>query len=69
MALTLYGGPQTRASMPRWYLEEKGIPYELVEIDLRGNQHRQPEYLAINPFWKNCLRLSTTACWVPMDNH
>ena len=52
MALTLYGGPQTRASMPRWYLEEKGIPYELVEIDLRGNQHRQPDYLAINPFGK-----------------
>ena len=38
--------------MPRWYLEEKGIPYELVEIDLRGNQHRQPDYLAINPFGK-----------------
>ena len=38
--------------MPRWYLEEKGIPYELKELDLRGNQHRQPEYLAINPFGK-----------------
>ena len=25
MTLTLYGGPRTRASMPRWYLEEKGI--------------------------------------------
>ena len=35
MSLTLYGGPKTRASMPRWYLEEKGIPYELKELDLR----------------------------------
>ena len=52
MTLTLYGGPHTRASMPRWYLEEKGIPYNLVELDLRGNQHRQPDYLAINPFGK-----------------
>ena len=52
MSLTLYGGPKTRASMPRWYLEEKGIPYELKELDLRGNQHRQPDYLAINPFGK-----------------
>ena len=52
MTLTLYGGPRTRASMPRWYLEEKGIPYELVELDLRGNQQRQPDYLAINPFGK-----------------
>ena len=52
MTLTLYGGPRTRASMPRWYMEERGIPYNLVELDLRGNQHRQPDYLAINPFGK-----------------
>ena len=52
MSLTLYGGPKTRASMPRWYLEEKGIPYDLKELDLRGSQHRQPDYLAINPFGK-----------------
>ena len=52
MTLTLYGGPRTRASMPRWYMEEKGIAYELVELDLRGNQHRQPDYLAVNPFGK-----------------
>ena len=38
--------------MPRWYMEEKGISYELVELDLSANQHRQPEFLAINPFGK-----------------
>ena len=38
--------------MPRWYMEEKRIPYELVELDLSANQHRQPEFLAINPFGK-----------------
>ena len=52
MTLTLYGGQRTRASMPRWYMEEKGIEYRLVELDLRGNQHRQPDFLAINPFGK-----------------
>ena len=52
MSLILYGGPRTRASMPRWYLEEKRIAYELKELDLRGNQHRQPDYLAVNPFGK-----------------
>ena len=52
MPLTLYGGPRTRASMPRWYLEEKGIPYNLVELNLSANQHRQPDFLAINPFGK-----------------
>ena len=25
MPLTLYGAPRTRVSMPRWYLEEKGL--------------------------------------------
>ena len=52
MTLTLYGAPQTRVSMPRWYLEEKGIPYELVMLDLAAQQHREPTYLAINPFGK-----------------
>ncbi len=28
MTLILYGGARSRASMPRWYLEEKGIPYQ-----------------------------------------
>ena len=38
--------------MPLWYMEEKQIPYELLELDLRANQHRQPDFLAINPFGK-----------------
>ena len=33
-------------------MEEKRISYELVELDLSANQHRQPEFLAINPFGK-----------------
>ena len=52
MTIKLFGGPKTRASMPRWYLEEKQIAYELVELDLRVNQHRQPGFLAIKPFGK-----------------
>ncbi len=52
MTLTLYGGARTRASMPRWYLEEKGIPYRLIELDLQAGEHRQPAFTAINPFAK-----------------
>ena len=52
MTITIYGGPQTRASMPRWYLEEKGIPYELVDIALSSGQNLQAEFLSINPFGK-----------------
>ncbi|WP_413440714.1 glutathione S-transferase family protein [Synechococcus sp. MIT S1220] len=52
MTLTLYGAPKTRVSMPRWYLEEKGIPYELVMLDLAAQGNRQPDFLAVNPFGK-----------------
>ena len=52
MAIILYGGPQTRASMPRWYMEEMGIPYELVELSLANRQHLEDDFLSINPFGK-----------------
>ena len=52
MAIILYGGPQTRASMPRWYMEELGIPYELVELSLANGQHLKDDFLSINPFGK-----------------
>ena len=52
MTITLYGGPQTRASMPRWYMEEKNIPYELVEVSLGSGQNLQDDFLSVNPFGK-----------------
>ena len=52
MKITIYGGAQTRASMPRWYLEEKGIPYELVDIALSSGQNLQADFLSVNPFGK-----------------
>ena len=38
--------------MPRWFMEEKAIDYELVELDLQSKQHHQPDFLGINPFGK-----------------
>jgi glutathione S-transferase len=52
MALTLYGGARSRASMPRWYLEEKGIPYRWVQLDMEAGEHRQEPFTSINPFAK-----------------
>ncbi|MEJ6585556.1 MAG: glutathione S-transferase, partial [Synechococcus sp. ChBW.bin.23] len=52
MTIILYGGPQTRASMPHWYMEEMGIPYELVEVSLANRHHLNDNFLAINPFAK-----------------
>lgn len=50
--LKLYGGARSRASIVRWYLEELAIPYEFVFIDMQAGEHRQPEFLAINPMGK-----------------
>ena len=52
MALTLYGGARSRASMPRWYMEEKGIPYTWQLLDMEAGEHRQEPFLSINPFAK-----------------
>ncbi|MEY4353433.1 MAG: hypothetical protein RLZZ609_1674 [Cyanobacteriota bacterium] len=52
MTLTLYGGPRSRASLVRWYLEEKNLPYSVIEVDLAAGEQQQPAFLAINPFGK-----------------
>ena len=52
MTLTLYGGARSRASMPRWYLEEKGIPYQWVQLDMEAGEHRREPFTRINPFGK-----------------
>ena len=50
-ALSLWQ-PKTRVSMPRWYLAEKEIPYEYVNIDLAARQNLAAGYLEMNPFGK-----------------
>ncbi|NEQ67352.1 MAG: glutathione S-transferase family protein [Symploca sp. SIO2D2] len=50
--LKLYGGALSRASIIHWYLEELGIPYEFVLLDMQAGEHQQPEFLAINPIGK-----------------
>ncbi|MDA0717996.1 MAG: glutathione S-transferase family protein [Cyanobacteria bacterium] len=52
MVLTLYGGARTRASIPRWYLEEKGIAYNWRQLDMETGEHKKESFCAINPFSK-----------------
>jgi glutathione S-transferase len=49
MALKLTFAPFTRASRPRFLLEEMGVPYELVTLDLKAGEHKGDAYRAIHP--------------------
>lgn len=65
MTLTLYGGARSRASMPRWYLAEKEIPYTWRLLDMQAGEHRQEAFLALNPFGK-VPALEDTSAHAPM---
>jgi glutathione S-transferase len=47
--MKLYFTPRTRSTRPRWMLEEVGVPYELVTVDLAAKENRDPSYLRVHP--------------------
>lgn len=47
--MKLYGTPPTRATRVLWVLRELQVECEVVFLSLLRGDHRQPEYLAINP--------------------
>ena len=64
MTLKLYGGARSRASIIKWYLEEKNIPYEFILLDLQAGDQQKPDFLAINPMGKvPAIVDGDVTCW------
>ena len=47
--MILYEFPPTRSIRARWTLQELGVPFESITVDLRAGAHHRPEFLRINP--------------------
>ncbi len=50
--MKLYEFAPTRSIRARWMLQELGIDFESVTVSLPSGEHRNPEYLEINPAGK-----------------
>lgn len=50
--MKLYGQPPTRALRVIWLLNELGLEYELLPVDLLRGEHQQQDFLALNPAGK-----------------
>ncbi|WP_299191046.1 glutathione S-transferase family protein [uncultured Litoreibacter sp.] len=47
--IVLYASKASRSLAGYWMLEELGIPYQVVDVDLRERKNLEPEFLKINP--------------------
>src|SRR5215813_12354098 len=49
MSLVFYYAPMSSAVTIHWALEELGVPYEKVRLDLQARDQDKPAYKALNP--------------------
>jgi glutathione S-transferase len=49
MKMKLYEFAPTRSIRVRWTLQELGVDYESIPVNLPAGEHRRPEFLKINP--------------------
>src|SRR5215813_12109643 len=52
MTMQLYEFAPTRSIRARWTLQELGVEFESIPVNLAAREHQRPEFLAINPAGK-----------------
>ena len=52
MKIKLYEFGRTRSIRVRWTLQELGVDFEPIRVNLLAGEHRRPEFLKINPAGK-----------------
>jgi glutathione S-transferase len=52
LKMKLYEFAPTRSIRARWTLQELGVDFEPITVDLVAGEHRRPEFLQINPAGK-----------------
>ena len=53
MGITLYDAvPSSNSDRVKIVLQEKGLPYDRVTLDLAKKEQKQPEFLKLNPYGK-----------------
>jgi len=50
--MKLYEFGPTRSIRVRWTLQELGVPFEPITVNMMAGEHRSPEFLKINPAGK-----------------
>src|SRR5580698_5747187 len=52
LKMKLYEFAPTRSIRARWTLQELGVDFEPIVVDLVAGEHRKPEFLQVNPAGK-----------------
>lgn len=49
MSITLYYTPMSSSDSVHWAIEELGIPYHKVKVNLQAGDQKKPEFVKLNP--------------------
>jgi glutathione S-transferase len=62
MKMKLYEFGPTRSIRARWILQELGVDFESVRVNLIAGEHQRPEFLRINPAGRFPCSSTATSC-------